>query len=78
MQMLRFRFWLECALAGLATALTALTLIEREWIEVVFGIDPDRGSGALEWGIVLVGVGIAVTSAMAARIERRRVVPRLG
>lgn len=74
MQTLRRRYWLEVGLAGVAAALTVLTLVTREWIELIFGVDPDRGSGALEWGIVL-GVGaIAVISALAARAERRRVV----
>jgi len=46
------RFQIEVALAALSAFLLAITLIWKDWIEIVFGIDPDRGSGELEWVIV--------------------------
>ncbi|HEV2071446.1 MAG TPA: hypothetical protein VGR26_16785 [Acidimicrobiales bacterium] len=71
---LRRRFWIEAGLAVTTALLTVLTLISREWIEVLFGVDPDHGSGALEWALVAAGfVATAVCSVMA-RLEwtRRR------
>jgi hypothetical protein len=45
----RKRFIAEVC-AGVATAIaTLLTLLVPEWIEVVFGVDPDHGDGSLEW-----------------------------
>jgi hypothetical protein len=73
MRTIRRRYWFELCLAVLAGALAVLTLVNREWIEVAFGVDPDQGSGALEWGIVFALAGIAVISAFVARGERRRV-----
>ena len=73
MRTLRRRYWFELGLAVLAGALAVLTLVNHEWIEVAFGVDPDQGSGALEWGIVFATAGIAVISGLAARAERRRV-----
>jgi hypothetical protein len=68
----RRRFWLEAGLACLTAALLVLTLITREWIEEVFGVDPDQGSGALEWGIVVALAVATVALGLAARIEWRR------
>lgn len=72
MRTTRRRYWFELGLAVLAGALAVLTLINHEWIEVVFRVDPDQGSGALEWGIVFAMAAIALVSGLAARAERRR------
>ena len=77
MQRVRRRYWFELGLAVLAGALAVLTLVNREWIEVAFGVDPDQGSGALEWFIVFAAAAIAVISGLAARAERRRVATTL-
>lgn len=44
------RFKVELGLAGLSSQLLVLTLAWRDWIEIVFRIDPDHGNGSLEWG----------------------------
>lgn len=68
----RRRFWFEAGLSSLTMALLVLTLITREWIEVLFGVDPDGGSGALELVIVLALVTATLALALAARLEWRR------
>jgi hypothetical protein len=70
----RIRFRIEVALAVIAAGLAVLTLITGEWIEVIFGVDPDKGSGALEWAITLGFAAAAVAFALIARWERRRLV----
>lgn len=65
------RFWAEIVVSVIALGATLLTLIAPQWIERVFGIDPDRGSGALEWIIVGVLVVIAVVMIALAWGERR-------
>ena len=67
------RFWVEAAATAVSAALTVLTLVWKDWIEILFGVGPDGGSGALEWLVVSVtALGTAV-SAVLTRQEWRRV-----
>jgi hypothetical protein len=68
----RARFWLEAILAALTTGLLVLTLVSRDWIERIFHVEPDAGSGALEWLIVAVLLVISIALIVAARTEWRR------
>jgi hypothetical protein len=68
----RIRFWIEVALAVITAGLAILTLITREWIELFFGVDPDAGSGALEWGIVIALAVATVAFSLMARAELKR------
>jgi len=70
--MRRRRFYIEASLAGLTALLTVVTLISREWIEIVFGVDPDGGSGALEWAIVGCLAFISIALSVAAWRESAR------
>ena len=71
----RRRYWVEVGLAIVTAALLVLTLITREWIEIVFGVDPDGGSGALEWAIVAGLAVLTLASTVAARLEWVRAAP---
>jgi len=69
---LRGRFWIEAGL-DVATAVAFLvTLARRDWIEALFGLDPDQGSGALEWLIVGGLLLAAVALFSLATVEWRR------
>ena len=61
------RFWLQAVTAGVGFALFVLTLVTREWIEILTGLDPDRGSGALEFGLAFALLAVAALSAFSAR-----------
>jgi len=68
----RNRFWIEAALAGGSGFLFLLTLVSREWIELVFGAGADGGSGALEWAIVLALMASTAVFGLLARAEHAR------
>ena len=72
MRTARIRFRFEVALAVLAVGLAALTLISRDWIEVIFAVDPDKGSGALEWAITVAPLVAAAAFGLVALRERKR------
>jgi len=61
---LRRRFWLETGLAIVTGIMFVITLIRRDWIELIFNIDPDQGNGSLER--LLVGALLVVTISLFA------------
>lgn len=69
---LRHRFWIESIIGSGTGILALVTLIWRDWIEVVFGVDPDKGNGSTEWLIVVILVIITVSLAVGAHVEWRR------
>ena len=58
------RFWVQVGSAVVFGVAFAAALIDHEWIEA-FGIDPDNGSGALEWGIVIALGALCVALSLA-------------
>lgn len=68
-------FWVEAGGASMTAVLTAVTLVTREWIEVLFHVDPDGGSGVVEWGVVLVTLSMTVVLTAMASYEWRRIAP---
>ncbi len=69
---MRRQFWAAVLVGCTSAVLAAMTLISREWIEFFFGVDPDNGSGGLEWAIVIVTAVTAVTCLGWATVEWRR------
>jgi hypothetical protein len=60
-------------LFAIALAIAAmLTAIWPQWIELVFRVDPDEGSGALEWGLVALFAALAVMALLLARRAPRQ------
>lgn len=68
-QGLRHRFWLQSVLGSTACILAVVTLFWRDWIEAVFGLDPDKHNGSAEWVVVAVLLIVTATLAIAARLE---------
>lgn len=69
---LRARFWVMAVAGTAAAVLLVVTLISREWIEEVFGVDPDGGDGSLEWLVVLGLAAVTVVLGLGATVEWRR------
>ncbi len=46
--------------------LALLTVAVPRWIEVLTGVDPDAGSGLLEWAVVVVFLSLAALSGLDA------------
>lgn len=62
-------FWIQVSLASLTGTLLIVTLVFREWIEVILRITPDRESGALEWVVVALLFFATVVFTFFARYE---------
>ena len=65
------RLWIETVLAGGSIVLAVITLFWREWIEFLFGFDPDHGNGSVEWLFVLALAVIGIALGMVARRDWR-------
>jgi hypothetical protein len=61
-------FWVESVVASLSALLAVLTLVRRDWIEGVFGIDPDHHNGSFEWKLV---VALFLAAFLFATLARR-------
>jgi hypothetical protein len=72
---LRVRFWIESILATVTGVLAVVTIFWHDWIETVFGVDPDHGNGSAEWLAVLALAVVTVALAVGARHEWRRAHP---
>jgi hypothetical protein len=68
---LRVRFWIEALLGAFTGFLLVLTLVWPDWIEGVFGVDPDHGNGSLEWLICAVCLVATAAFFFAARRDWR-------
>ena len=66
------RFLVQLFVAGVSAICFVLTLIRRDWIEAVLSVDPDAGSGALEWVITGGFLTIALTCGFLAHRQWRR------
>jgi hypothetical protein len=62
-------FWIESVAASFTGFLAILTLVWRDWIEGVFGFDPDHHNGSFEWEVVIVCGLLTLFFAALARRE---------
>jgi hypothetical protein len=69
---MRRRFWLEAALASISGLLAVATIVWPDWVELVFRIGPDEGSGSFEVAITLIAVATTVLLVLSAGREWRR------
>ena len=72
------RFWVETVLGAASAAVLALTLALPDWIERIFGLEPDGGDGSAEWGwAIAFAVATLVFFADAGRMWWRTARPRV-
>jgi Ni/Fe-hydrogenase subunit HybB-like protein len=62
-------FWFETVLSSAAAVFAVLTAGWKDWVEIVFGVDPDHHSGLLEWTVVAAALVVGLCLALAARAE---------
>jgi hypothetical protein len=61
----------ETILAATFAVLAVVTAVWPTWIESITGLEPDAGSGSLEWAIVAVFAAAALGAAIVARHDYR-------
>jgi hypothetical protein len=69
---LGFVFWAESFMASFTGFLAILTLVWHDWIEGVFGFDPDHHNGSFERELVIICALLTVIFAALARRTWRR------
>lgn len=67
----RRRFWLEVGSAFVTGLLAAITIVRRDWVELILGVEPDHGSGLFEVAVTVVVASAALLLAVTARTEWR-------
>lgn len=77
-KVLRRRFWFETGLAIVTGILFVITLVWHNWIEIIFNIDPDQGSGLLEWLVVGALLVVTIVLFVLARYEWRKAQAAIG
>jgi hypothetical protein len=66
------RLRIEAALGAVSAVLLALTLAIPNWIERIFGFEPDGGDGSAEWGLAIsLAIATLVLFADAYRLRSR-------
>jgi hypothetical protein len=68
----RTRFWLEAALATISGLLAVATIVWPDWVELIFGIEPDAGSGSFEVAVTLIAIAATILFVLSAGMEWRR------
>ena len=63
------RILAEFLVSGGFAILFAVTILVPDWIEAVFGVDPDMGNGELEWAIVVAAGLLSLLFAALGRFE---------
>ena len=69
---LRWRFWFESLATAGSAGFFLLTVLWKDWIELLFGLDPDHANGSIEWGITALALAVSFTFFFMARHEWRR------
>lgn len=72
MSNVRLRLAVDTAAAAGSFAASVLLLLRRDWIEFVFGVDPDHRSGSAEWLILGILLAVALIGSVRASREWRR------
>lgn len=70
--MMNGRRWFSGVLAAISAVLLVLTLVWPQWIEGIFGVEPDSGDGSFELVVVLGLAVVAVASSTDAILAWRR------
>jgi hypothetical protein len=68
----RGRLWSEIILAIVTLVLAILTIVVRDWVEIIFGVEPVEGSGWFEVAVTGILALLTVGLGVAARLEWRR------